>query len=262
MNRNLLFASAALAMSLSACATVPNDTGASQVAMVETISGTLTYRERIALPPSAQMEIVVSDITLGRNEELILSRKVNTIGQASPPIPFSIDVSKLNLSDGPLYGLRAFIREPDGTIMFRTSEPFLLNLRSDTVDIGDIRLSMTSSDDPGLAGIPGLQEGEWRVTQIGGDVVPQDSAPTMTFATDGRLYGSTSCNRFNSSYSLDGTSLGVGTLAATKRACETGLMEQERRFLDAISLIENVSLEAGGFLVLSGNGQRLVAVRN
>ncbi|WP_370180004.1 META domain-containing protein [Alteriqipengyuania sp.] len=262
MKSNLLFTAAALAMSLSACATVPNDTGASQVAMVETISGTLTYRERVALPPSAQMEIVVSDITLGRNEELILSRKVITIGQASPPIPFSIDVSKLNLSDGPLYGLRAFIREPDGTIMFRTSEPFLLNLRSNTVDIGDIRLSMTSPDDPGLAGIPGLQDGAWRVTQIAGDVVPRDSAPTMTFATDGRLYGSTSCNRFNSSYSLDGTSLEVGTVAATKRACEAGLMQQERRFLDAISLIENASLEDGGFLVLSGKGQRIVAVRN
>ena len=166
------------------------------------------------------------------------------------------------MSDGPLYGLRAFIREPDGTILFRTSEPFLLDLRSDTVDIGDIRVSMTLPDDPGLAGIPDLQDGEWRVTQIGGDVVAQISAPTMTFTADGRLYGSTSCNRFSSSYGLDGNSLEVGNVAATKRACEAGLMQQERRFLDALSLIENASLEAGGFLVLSGNGQRLVAVRN
>ena len=262
MNRNMLFASAALAMSLGACATIPSDTGANEVAMVETINGTLSYRERIALSPGAQIEIVVSDITLGRDQELILSRELNTIGRASPPIPFSIDVSKLNLSDGPLYGLRAFIRERDGTILFRTSEPFLLNLRSDAVDIGDIMLSMTSPDDPGVTGIPGVQDGEWRVTQIGGDVVPETSAPTMTFAADGRFYGSTSCNRFNSSYSLDGNTLEVGNLAATKRACDPGLMQQERRFLDAITLIENASLEQGGFLVLSGNGQRLVAVRN
>ena len=84
----------------------------------------------------------------------------------------------------------------------------------------------------------------------------------MTFAADGRLYGSTSCNRFSSSYSLDGGSLEVGSVAATKRACEAGLMQQERRFLDALSLIENASLKAGGFLVLSGNGQRLVAALN
>jgi putative lipoprotein len=262
MNRNLLFASAALAMSLGACATISSDTATTEAVMVETISGTLSYRERIALPPGAQMEIVVSDITLGRDQELILSRELNTIGQGSPPIPFSINVSKLNLSDGPLYGLRAFIRERDGAILFRTSEPFLLNLRSDTVNIGDIVVSMTSPDDPGLAKIPDLQDGEWRVTQIGGDVVPETSAPTISFAVDGRVYGSTSCNRFNSSYSLDGNALEIGNLAATKRACDPGLMQQERRFLDAISLIENVSLEQGGFLVLSGNGQRLVAVRN
>ena len=259
---NLLLASAALAMSLSACATIQPAAESSEVVMVERITGALSYRERIAPPPEAQVEIVVSDITLGRNQEFILSRTMNTIGQASPPIPFSIDVSKLNLSDGPLYGLRAFIREPDGTILFRTSEPFLLDLRSDTVDIGDIRVSMTSPDDPGLAGIPDLQDGEWRVTQISGDVVAQISAPTMTFTADGRLYGSTSCNRFSSSYGLDGNSLEVGNVAATKRACEAGLMQQERRFLDALSLIENASLEAGGFLVLSGNGQRLVAVLN
>ncbi len=262
MNRKLLFASAALAMSLGACATIPSDTGTSEIAMIETITGTLSYRERIALPPGAQIEIVVSDITIGRDQELILSRELDTIGQASPPIPFSINISKLNLSDGPLYGLRAFIREPDGTILFRTSQPFLLNLRSDTVDVGDIVVSMTSPDDPGVGGIPGVQDGEWRVTQIGGDVVPETSAPTLTFAVDGRVYGSTSCNRFNSSYSLDGDTLEVGNLAVTKRACDPGLMQQERRFLDAISLIENASLEQGGFLVLSGIGQRLVAVRN
>ena len=261
MKCNLLLASAALAMSLSACATIQPAAESSEVVMVERITGTLSYRERIALPPGAQMEIVVSDITLGRNKELILSRTMNTIGQASAPIPFSIDVSKLNLRDGPLYGLRAFIREPDGTILFRTSEPFLLDLRSETVDIGDIRVSMTSLGDPGV-GIPDLQDGEWRVTQIGGDVVAQISAPTMTFTADGRLYGSTSCNRFSSSYGLDGNSLEVGNVAATKRACEAGLMQQERRFVDALSLIENASLEAGGFLVLSGNGQRLVAVLN
>ena len=77
---NLLLASVALAMSLSACATIQPAAESGEVAMVERITGTLSYRERIALPPGAQMEIAVSDITLGRNKELILSRTMNTIG--------------------------------------------------------------------------------------------------------------------------------------------------------------------------------------
>ena len=88
MKCNLLLASVALTMSLSACATIRPAAESGEVVMVERITGTLSYRERIVLPPEAQVEIVVSDITLGRNQELILSRTMNTIGQVSPPIPF------------------------------------------------------------------------------------------------------------------------------------------------------------------------------
>lgn len=49
--------------------------------------------------------------------------------------------------------------------------------------------------------------------------------------------------------------------AVTKRACEPGLMRQERRFLEAIDVVEHADLDRYGRLVLSGNGQRLVAQR-
>ena len=39
-------------------------------------------------------------------------------------------------------------------------------------------------------------------------------------------------------------------------------MEQERRFLNAISVVENASLAQDGFLILEGSGQRLVATRD
>ena len=263
MRCRLLLATAMLSMGLGACATLPPGAADTEVAMVKTVKGTLSYRERIALPPRSQLEIVVSDVTLGRDQELILSRELTMIDQASAPVPFSINVSRLNLSKGPLYALRAFIREPDGTILFRTGEPVLLDLGGgETSDIGTVMLSMTSSDDRGLAAIPGLQSGQWRVTQIGGDVAAETSAPTLSFSVDGKLQGSTSCNQFNGSYSLAGGALEVGTIATTRRACDPGVMRQERRFLDALALVEKATLEPGGFLVLSGNGQRLVAVRN
>ena len=250
-----------LPLGLAACATIPADE-VTRAAMVQTVSGTLSYRERIALPPGATKEIVVSDITLGDNRETILSRSMQPIRVGAPPVPFSIDVSQLNMTDGPLYGLRAFIREPDGSIMFRTSSPVLLNMRGDRVDVGDVQLFMTSSDDRGMTAIPGMRDGTWRVTQIGNDVVPPDSAPKMTFGVDGRFYGTTGCNNFISSYELSGSSLDLAAIGASRRACEPGLMEQERRFLNAISVVENASLAQEGFLILEGSGQRLVATRD
>ncbi|MDF1836033.1 MAG: META domain-containing protein [Alteraurantiacibacter sp. bin_em_oilr2.035] len=263
MSRHLVVAAAAMAMSLSACATLPPETGASDPVMVKTIDGTLSYRERIALPPDAMMEIVVSDITYGSERELVLSRTMRKIGQSSMPIPFTTQVSRAIASDGPLYGLRAYIREPDGTVLFRSSEPFLLNLQSDRIDIGNIVLTMTSPDDAGPLEISGVHDIEWHVTQIAYDVVSTPTAPVLTFGVDNRFYGSTGCNNFSGEYELDGSSIDLDTLAVTRRACEAPLMEQERRFLEVINNLETVSLDQDGRLVLSGaDNLRMVAERS
>ena len=51
---NLLLALAAIAMSLSACATIQPAAESSEVVMVERITGALSYRERIAPPATRQ----------------------------------------------------------------------------------------------------------------------------------------------------------------------------------------------------------------
>lgn len=45
----------------------------------------------------------------------------------------------------------------------------------------------------------------------------------------------------------------------SKRACDPELMWQERRFLEAIGVVECAGLDRDGRLVLSANGQRRVA---
>ena len=41
--------------------------------MVRTLTGQLAYRERIALPPNARVEVVLTDITNGPDQELVLA---------------------------------------------------------------------------------------------------------------------------------------------------------------------------------------------
>lgn len=266
MNKTALMAGlAALALSTGACTTMDSQRQGAQASssMVERISGELSYRERIALPPGALMEIVVTDITNGSDQELILSREQMAVPGRSVPIPFSIDVSKRNLSDGPLYGLRAFLKDAEGTVLFRTTSPFLLNLQNENVDIGTLMLSQTSPDDQGVLDIAGVQDGEWRVTQFNFDVAPAPTAPTMTFGADGRVFGSTSCNRFNGEYTLDGNAISLGPLAVTKMACEAGLMEQEHRFLEVLNGLNRVSLDSDGRLVMEASKDlTMVAERN
>ena len=57
---------------------------------------------------------------------------------------------------------------------------------------------------------------------------------TATFADDGTVSGNAGCNTFNGPYTLDGTSLTVGPLATTMKACEQAIMDQETQFLTAL----------------------------
>lgn len=266
MSRTELYGGiAALALLVGGCATMEpqtSDMEASQ-SMVERISGQLTYRERIALPPGSQMELVVSDITDGADKERVISREQVAIPGSSVPAPFVIDVSKRNLTEGPLYGLRAFIKDSEGVVLFRTTSPFLLNLQNSDVDIGTLTLSMTDPEDRGLQEIAGLQDSEWRITQFNFDVAPAPTAPTITFGSDGRLFGNSGCNNFNAEYSLNGNAIDISQVASTMTACEPQLMEQERRFFEVLNGLNRVSLDADGRLILEASDNlNMVAERN
>ena len=57
---------------------------------------------------------------------------------------------------------------------------------------------------------------------------------TAMFTPDGQVSGNAGCNTYNGPYKLDGTSLTVGPLATTMKACEQAIMDQEAQFLTAL----------------------------
>jgi heat shock protein HslJ len=60
---------------------------------------------------------------------------------------------------------------------------------------------------------------------------------TATFSEDGRLTGSAGCNSYSASYTFDRGVLEIAEIARTEMLCKgpAGVMEQEERFLDALS---------------------------
>ncbi len=89
------------------------------------------------------------------------------------------------------------------------------------------------------AGAANPLEGEWLVTGYnnGKEAVVGPIAGTeltATFTPDGQVSGSAGCNNYNGPYKLDGTSLTVGPLATTMKACEQEVMDQEMQFLTAL----------------------------
>ena len=100
----------------------------------------------------------------------------------------------------------------------------------------------------------------WKGVRIAGDRVPDSIDVNLTFDTDGRLNGSSGCNRYFASYTLDDQQLEVSQIGGTRRMCPELEMLAERRFLDALGKTEGWAMR-NGELVLFGMGAELTFSR-
>ncbi len=97
----------------------------------------------------------------------------------------------------------------------------------------------------------------WTVTSVGGSFVDATNPPTMAFGADGTLSGTTGCNQYNGSYTVDGNDLTVGTLSMTMMLCEGQIGDGEALFSPAIQGATTWAIDASGNLLLSGAGDIL-----
>ena len=92
--------------------------------------------------------------------------------------------------------------------------------------------------------------GQWNVTGYNnGQAVTSPLANTTLTAifTADSVSGSGGCNDYSGSYTLDGTSVTIGPLASTRKACEQDIMDQESAFLAALQT--PASVEQSGAVV-------------
>ncbi|MBB5319746.1 META domain-containing protein [Marinobacter oulmenensis] len=95
-----------------------------------------------------------------------------------------------------------------------------------------------------------LAGSQWRVEAIGDQPVAEGSTVTIGFSEDGRVFGSSSCNRYNGGWHVQGGTLEFSQMAATRMVCPDPAMAQENRFLELLEDVHRYQLEADGRLVL------------
>lgn len=117
-----------------------------------------------------------------------------------------------------------------------------------------VTLAMGDNVLTGCGGTPDslLTGRAWQVMQIAGEAVIADSPATLDFSTDGRVTGSSGCNRFFASYALTAESLEIGQAGATMMACAGPVMAQESRFFAALVQVSGFDLDVTGGLILLG----------
>jgi heat shock protein HslJ/membrane-bound inhibitor of C-type lysozyme len=104
---------------------------------------------------------------------------------------------------------------------------------------------------------------DWVVEDINSGGLVAGSRVSLAFdAAEGLIGGRSGCNAFGADYSVDGEGIGFGPVMSTEIACKEALMMQERRFYDALALINAYTIDESGALVMTGaEDVRIVARR-
>jgi putative lipoprotein len=135
------------------------------------------------------------------------------------------------------------------------------------------RLTVMGEDGVGFVAAPALSAkaaldpdvllgAEWVVEDINRGGVIDNSRLTLMFSEEGRVSGSTNCNRLNGLYAADGGTINFAPLATTRRAClGEGLMLQERKYMSALGGEMAWTITADGALELTGDEGRRVLLR-
>jgi len=99
------------------------------------VTGTATYRERIALPPDATLEVVLQDVSRADAPAIELGR-VETTGLGSPPYTFEVAYDRSAIDDRHVYAVRAAVYV-DGRLAFTTDRfhPVITGGSPENVDV-------------------------------------------------------------------------------------------------------------------------------
>lgn len=146
----------------------------------------------------------------------------------------------------------------DMVIVRFASNPVAANAASDPTSLPAYRAvakHLMANDTAPLLGA------EWKIENLDGGGVIDNSHATLLFLRDGRLAGSATCNRIIGSYKSSGENLTIEPAGTTRVACPEALMNQERKLLDLLPKITQFRVDGSGALVLSTADGRTVVAR-
>lgn len=225
---------------------------------MKTIEGSVWYRERVALPPSAKIYVYLEDVArMDVPSDLVATTSVDPRG--GPPWSFALSYDPERLHDRGRYVVRVRI-EADGRLLFTSTESipaFDRDLRAPLEILVSEVSGRRRGEDTRVPDVS-LTETYWRLVEIDGQAAALGAGERelhMVLTGEGdRVRGFSGCNRFAGSYALRDGQLEFAQLASTRMACVEG-MEQEQHFLDALGRTKRFTIDGDGLAIYSGEEQ-------
>ena len=231
----------------------PAQAGSSQAI----ITGTVAYRERMALPPDAAIEIKLEDVSLPAAPAKTIGESVFAPGGQQVPVPFQLSYNPADINPDHTYQLQANI-SVDGKITFTSTTAYPVITKGAPSQVNMMLQQVQAATAP--ASGRKLRDTRWNLVELNGTAAVSAANGTpahLELYKTGQLSGSTGCNNIAGSYiaAAGGSQFTPG--ATTMMACPPPQTQQEQAFFAALKATTAYRI-AGDTLVLL-NGQQVLA---
>jgi putative lipoprotein len=228
----------------------------------QTITGSVTYLQRMLLPPNAVVEIAFEDVS--RADAPARTLAVYRIPEPqAPPYPFAFAYTPEQIDPANRYGLRATVREGEKLLMTTdTAYPVLTHGGGTEVEMV---LKMVSSSDP----TPPPPDADvvntyWKLLTLGGapvTVTENKREPHLILRDDGSYNATVGCNMLRGGYSVEGDGVTFMAGITTLMACPPPLDELERALVSLLETATRHAISGDDMALLNDQGETLATFR-
>ena len=217
-------------------------------AAAETVTGSVTWRERMALPPGAVLEVTVEDISRADAPSVALARfAVAPVG--SPPLAFELDVPAPD--PRATVSVRASIRD-GARLLFTTDTVSPVLTRGATAQVDLMLVGVDVPPGPGILGT------DWRIVALAGTPLPSDAgdaALRIETAAHGTVFSaSVGCNRLGGPVQMRDDTVTFGPVRSTRMACPPPLDAAEKALAEALARAARWQIDGTSLRLLEASG--------
>ena len=226
------------------------------LASADEITGTVTYRERLMMPPDAVLEVQMQDTSLAdAPAETLATYRVENPG--APPYDFAFTYDPAAIDAARSYTLRATIHRGDRLMMTTdTVYPVLTQGGGTHADMLLKMVASTASATPDAAFV----DTYWKILTLPGTDVTlgeNQREPHIILRSDGSYNATVGCNMIRGGHSVEGTNVTFKPGATTLMACPPPLDTMERSLVQVLSEASAFDIEGEAMTLLDAAGAPL-----
>ncbi|MCI0390454.1 MAG: YbaY family lipoprotein [Acidobacteria bacterium] len=197
-----------------------------------TVTGAVTYRPRIALPPQAVLRVELLDVSRADAPATVITQQTIETKGKQVPIPFSLSFDPGQIKEGNRYQVQAKIVVGEG-VRFINKQAYPVITQGHPTKVTILLQSLPPSTSQ-------LQNTYWKLVELNALPVTGEAHIQLN-ARNKKVQGNGGCNTIAGGYELTGNRIKFTKMISTKMACLGG-MGVEQDFLKALEDSNNFKI--------------------